>query len=65
MGISEDVLMMVLASICIYTHVGTLYVELGFGLRFLMFWMICLSKYFIVEFWFVDVDFLCIFMRWI
>ena len=34
MGISENVLMMELASICIYTRVGTRYVELGFGLGF-------------------------------
>ena len=63
MGIFEDVLMMELASIWIYTRVGTLYVESGFGLRFPMFSMICLAKYFIVEFWFVDVDFLRICMR--
>jgi len=49
----------------IYTRVGTLYVELGFGLRILMFLMIVLLKYFIVEIWFADMDFLRVFMRWI
>jgi len=50
MGFTEDVLMMDLASIWICTRVGTLFVELGFGWRFPMFLMNCLSKYFIVEF---------------
>ena len=34
MGISEDVLMVDLACVWIYTRVGTLYVELGFGFGF-------------------------------